>query len=103
MTLQITISEDAEERLRRRASAQGTTASELAAEIVESALASNESEANTDRADEMEQQRLRVAAEELLWQADRLAPVLDKPPISDMEKAFDEIMMERARKKGIRL
>ena len=53
--------------------------------------------------EETEKERLISAANELLAEADHLAPTLERPPIHDLDNALDAIMTERGKKKGIRV
>ena len=87
--------------LRRQASASGLDPAQYAAGIVEYAVRNNIGLNGEISADE--QRRLQEAARELLRRSKEITATLNGPTITDFKETMDEIMLEKARKRGLAL
>jgi hypothetical protein len=97
MIVTFDITGDVETRLRERAAAAGKDTSCYAAELVAQAMAIPQ---YLEPAPE-ERARMAAAARTLLQKARDMAPTLTGPVITDFDKAFEEIMREKAEKQGL--
>jgi hypothetical protein len=101
VTLMLSLSPATEADLRRQASASGQDPAKYAADILEYAVRNHIGTLGEISDDE--RRRLQEAARELLRRSEEIAGTLKGPTITDFKQSMDEIMLEKARKRGLAL
>jgi hypothetical protein len=101
MTLTIDLSPQVEAKLRERAAASGRDAAQYVAEIVEEAV-SRSVEAPPTATGDAEQQRLHEIAARLLTRAQEVVPDADPPRLTGRKAEFEQAVVEKFRRQGLR-